>query len=50
MQYNDNNNNNNTKTNNNDSDDKIKRNSENIETTKLVTIQTDKTNCLIPKS
>ena len=38
MQYNDNNNNNNTKTNNNDSDDKIKRNSENIETTKLVTI------------
>ena len=38
MQYNDNNNNNNTKINNNDSDDKIKRNSENIETTKLVTI------------
>ena len=38
MQYNDNNNNNNTKTNNNDNDDKIKRNSENIETTKLVTI------------
>ena len=38
-----------TNENNNDNDKKINGNSDNIETTTLATIQTDKTNFVIPK-